>query len=94
MYSIVVKCPGWLTCVRYKVWVVAPAVHTVLLQQSVVLLVPRPHELGLLPAGLGAPSSEDEADQDDHQDQDGDDGQEYPHQGSHFDSLRLIVFTV
>ena len=58
-----------------------------------MLLVPRPHELGLLPAGLGAPSSEDEADQDDHQDQDGDDGQEYPHQGSHFDSLRFILFS-
>ena len=82
-----------LTCVRYEVWVVAPAVHSILLQQSAVL-IPRPHELGLLSAGLGAPSSEDQSDEDDHEDQDGDDGQEYPDQGSHFDSLKLIMFSL
>ena len=58
------------------------------------MLVCGPHELGLLSAGLGTPGSQHQAYQDDHQDQDGDDGQEYPDQGSHFDSLKLIMFSL
>ena len=80
-----------LTCVRYEVWVVAPAVHSILLQQSAVL-IPRPHELGLLSAGLGAPGSEDETNQNDHQDQNRDDGEENPHQRGHLQCLRLVLF--
>ena len=81
-----------LTCLRYEVRVVAPPVGQILLQQS-VLLLSGPHELGLLPAGLGAPSSQHQTNEDDHEDQHWDDGQEYPHQGSHFDSLRFILFS-
>ena len=81
------------TCVRYEVRVIPPGVDPVLLQQGVVLVCSS-HKLGLLSAGLGTPGSQHQAYQDDHQDQDGDDGQEYPDQGSHFDSLKLIMFSL
>ena len=51
------------------------------------MLIRGPHELGLLSAGLGAPGSQHQPYQDDHQDQHGDDGQEDPHQGGHLDGL-------
>ena len=82
-----------LTCLRYEVRVVAPpAGHQILLQQS-VLLLSGPHELGLLPARLGASGSQHQTNEDDHEDQHWDDGQEYPHQRSHFDSLRFMLFS-
>ena len=46
-----------------------------------------PDKLGLVAAGAGAPGPQQEADQDDHQDQHGNDGQEDPHQGGHLDGL-------
>ena len=58
------------------------------------MLIRGPHELGLLSAGLGAPGSQHQPYQDDHQDQHGDDGQEYPHQRSHLQSLTLILFSL
>ena len=86
-----------LTCVLDEVRVVSSAVDPLplpllplLLQQS-VLGIWRSHELGLLSAGLGAPSSEDQSDEDDHQDQDGDDGQEYPDEGGDTESLSDVV---
>ena len=48
----------------------------------------RPHELCLLSARLGAAGSEDEANEDDHEDQHGDDSQEYPDQRGDGESLR------
>ena len=54
--------------------------------------VRRPHELGLLSAGLGAAGSEHQSNEDDHEDQDGDDGQEYPDQRGHIEGLGEVGF--
>lgn len=82
-----IKSILYITWVRDEVRIVSPCVRQPILLEQSALLLSGPDKLGLVATALGATGPEDEADQDNHEDQDGDDGQENPHYRGHLDGL-------